>query len=84
MELVSIEQTAKILDGFYFDYDSYGYNNEYDDRRQGLDDITKTLEAGETEGYIEWLFSIVDDHDEFEKQALRLIGLLQTIQNVKK
>ena len=44
-----------------------------------MDDITKTLAAGETEGYIEWLFSVVDDHDEFEQQALRLIGLLQTI-----
>ncbi len=79
MELMSVEQIAKILDGFYFDYDSFGYNNEYDDRPQGLDDITKILSAGKTEGYIEWLFSVVDDHDEFEQQALRLIGLLQTI-----
>lgn len=35
MELITVEQIAKILDGFYFDYDSFGYNNEYDDRPQG-------------------------------------------------
>jgi hypothetical protein len=79
MEIISVEQIAKILDGFYFDYDSYGYNNEYDDRPQGLDDITKTLKAGQTQGYIDWLISIVADHDEFEQQALRLLGLLQTL-----
>ncbi|MDO4459370.1 MAG: hypothetical protein Q4C42_04670 [Clostridia bacterium] len=74
-----IEKIAKILDGFYFDYDSYGYNDEYDDRDIGLADIKNMLKAGRVDGYIDWLFSVVNDHDEFEQQALQLIGLLETL-----
>ena len=77
------QSLAANLDQFAYEYDTYGYNDEVEDRESTVIDISRELSAGETSGYKEWLQSVIEEGEPAE-DVLQAQDLLKRIEALEK
>lgn len=76
---MSAEQLAAAIDDFAFDFDTYEYRDNADDREAAVQELTGHIKTGNVGSMKEWLQSIVDEDEipENVAQAKKLIGELE-------
>ena len=62
-QLDSIEQLAADIDQFSFDYDTYEYRDQVDNREDALRELTATLRSGDASGVRDWLQEFADENE---------------------
>ena len=58
-----IEQLAADIDQFSFDYDTYEYRDQVDNREDALRELTATLRSGDASGVRDWLQEFADENE---------------------
>ena len=61
-QLDPIEQLAADIDQFSFDYDTYEYRDQVDNREDALRELTATLRSGDASGVRDWLQEFADEN----------------------
>lgn len=76
---MSAEQLAAAIDDFAFDFDTYEYRDNADDREAAVQELIGHIKTGNVGSMKEWLQSIVDEDETPENvaQAKKLIGELE-------
>ena len=64
-----IEQLAADIDQFSFDYDTYEYRDQVDNREDALRELTATLRSGDASGVRDWLQEFADENEPGEAAA---------------
>ena len=64
-----IEQLAADIDQFSFDYDTYEYRDQVDNREDALRELTAALRSGDASGVRDWLQEIADENEPGEAAA---------------
>ena len=62
-QLDPIEQLAADIDQFSFDYDTYEYRDQVDNREDALRELTATLRSGDASGVRDWLQEFADENE---------------------
>ena len=62
-QLDPIEQLAADIDQFSFDYDTYEYRDQVDNRGDALRELTATLRSGDASGVRDWLQEFADENE---------------------
>lgn len=62
-QLDPIEQLATDIDQFSFDYDTYEYRDQVDNREDALRELTATLRSGDASGVRDWLQEFADENE---------------------
>ena len=62
-QLDPIEQLAADIDQFSFDYDTYEYRDQVDNREDALRELTATLRSGDASGVRDWLQEVADENE---------------------
>ena len=68
-QLDPIEQLAADIDQFSFDYDTYEYRDQVDNREDALRELTATLRSGDASGVRDWLQEFADENEPGEAAA---------------
>ena len=58
-----IEQLAADIDQFSFDYDTYEYRDQVDNREDALRELTAALRSGDASGVRDWLQEFADENE---------------------
>ncbi|MBM6938783.1 DUF4316 domain-containing protein [Pseudoflavonifractor phocaeensis] len=76
-----IEQLAADIDQFSFDYDTYEYRDQVDNREDALRELTATLRSGDASGVRDWLQEIADENEpgEAATKAAELLDRLEQL-----
>ena len=76
-----IEQLAADIDQFSFDYDTYEYRDQVDNREDALWELTATLRSGDASGVRDWLQEIADENEpgEAATKAAELLDRLEQL-----
>ena len=76
-QLDPIEQLAADIDQFSFDYDTYEYRDQVDNREDALRELTATLRSGDASGVRDWLQEFADENEPGEAvtKAAELLDL---------
>ena len=76
-----IEQLAADIDQFSFDYDTYEYRDQVDNREDALWELTATLRSGDASGVQDWLQEIADENEpgEAATKAAELLDRLEQL-----
>ena len=64
-----IEQLAADIDQFSFDYDTYEYRDQVDNREDALRELTAALRSGDASGVRDWLQEFADENEPGEAAA---------------
>ena len=64
-----IEQLAADIDQFSFDYDTYEYRDQVDNREDALRELTDALRSGDASGVRDWLQEFADENEPGEAAA---------------
>ena len=64
-----IEQLAADIDQFSFDYDTYEYRDQVDNREDALRELTAALRSGDASGVRDWLQEFADENEPGEGAA---------------
>ena len=64
-----IEQLAADIDQFSFDYDTYEYRDQVDNRGDALRELTAALRSGDASGVRDWLQEFADENEPGEAAA---------------
>ena len=74
-----IEQLAADIDQFSFDYDTYEYRDQVDNREDALRELTAALRSGDASGVRDWLQEIADENEpgEAATKAAELLDRLE-------
>ena len=62
-QLDPIEQLAADIDQFSFDYDTYEYRDQVDNREDALRELTAALRSGDASGVRDWLQEFADENE---------------------
>ena len=62
-QLDPIEQLAADIDQFSFDYGTYEYRDQVDNREDALRELTATLRSGDASGVRDWLQEFADENE---------------------
>ena len=68
-QLDPIEQLAADIDQFSFDYDTYEYRDQVDNREDALRELTAALRSGDASGVRDWLQEFADENEPGEAAA---------------
>ena len=76
-----IEQLAADIDQFSFDYDTYEYRDQVDNREDALRELTAALRSGDASGVRDWLQEIADENEpgEAATKAAELLDRLEQL-----
>ena len=76
-----IEQLAADIDQFSFDYDTYEYRDQVDNREDALRELTATLRSGDASGVRDWLQEFADENEpgEAATKAAELLDRLEQL-----
>ena len=76
-----IEQLAADIDQFSFDYDTYEYRDQVDNREDALRELTATLRSGDASGVRDWLQEFADENEPGEAvtKAAELLDRLEQL-----
>ena len=76
-----IEQLAADIDQFSFDYDTYEYRDQVDNREDALRELTAALRSGDASGVRDWLQEIADENEPGEAvtKAAELLDRLEQL-----
>ena len=76
-----IEQLAADIDQFSFDYDTYEYRDQVDNREDALRELTATLRSGDASSVRDWLQEIADENEpgEAATKAAELLDRLEQL-----
>ena len=76
-----IEQLAADIDQFSFDYDTYEYRDQVDNREDALWELTVTLRSGDASGVRDWLQEFADENGpgEAATKAAELLDRLEQL-----
>ena len=80
-QLDPIEQLAADIDQFSFDYDTYEYRDQVDNREDALRELTATLRSGDASGVRDWLQEFAEENEPGEavKKAAELLDRLDQL-----
>ena len=80
-QLDPIEQLAADIDQFSFDYDTYEYRDQVDNREDALRELTATLRSGDASGVRDWLQEFADENERGEAatKAAELLDRLEQL-----
>ena len=80
-QLDPIEQLAADIDQFSFDYDTYEYRDQVDNREDALRELTATLRSGDASGVRDWLQEFADENEPGEavSKAAELLDRLDQL-----
>ena len=80
-QLDPIEQLAADIDQFSFDYDTYEYRDQVDNREDALRELTAALRSGDASGVRDWLQEIADENEpgEAATKAAELLDRLEQL-----
>ena len=80
-QLDPIEQLAADIDQFSFDYDTYEYRDQVDNREDALRELTATLRSGDASGVRDWLQEFADENEPGEAvtKAAELLDRLEQL-----
>ena len=76
-----IEQLAADIDQFSFDYDTYEYRDQVDNREDALRELTAALRSGDASGVRDWLQEFADENEPGEAvtKAAELLERLEQL-----
>ena len=76
-----IEQLAADIDQFSFDYDTYEYRDQVDNREDALRELTATLRGGDVNSVRDWLQEFADENERGEAatKAAELLDRLEQL-----
>ena len=76
-----IEQLAADIDQFSFDYDTYEYRDQVDNREDALRELTAALRSGDVNGVRDWLQEFADENEpgEAATKAAELLDRLEQL-----
>ena len=76
-----IEQLAADIDQFSFDYDTYEYRDQVDNREDAQRELTAALRSGDASGVRDWLQEIADENEpgEAATKAAELLDRLEQL-----
>ena len=76
-----IEQLAADIDQFSFDYDTYEYRDQVDNREDALRELTATFRGGDASGVRDWLQEFADENEpgEAATKAAELLDRLEQL-----
>ena len=76
-----IEQLAADIDQFSFDYDTYEYRDQVDNREDALRELTAAFRGGDTSGVRDWLQEFADENEpgEAATKAAELLDRLEQL-----
>ena len=77
-EKAMIKDLAKAIDSFAYDFDTYGYRDEIDDRDAAVARLSEEIEQGDVDGISDWFLSIVKENNEFSPMAQQFVDVLKT------
>ena len=77
----TIEQLAADIDQFSFDYDTYEYRDQVDNREDALRELTATLRSGDVNSVRDWLQEFADENERGEAatKAAELLDRLEQL-----
>ena len=68
-ELDPMEQLAIDIDQFSFDFDTYEYRDQVEDREAAVKELVASLQSGEANGIREWLQGVLEESEIAEDTA---------------
>lgn len=74
-----IEELARDLDDFAFDYDFYGYQDAIDDRTQHIEMLMSQLQSGNVEDLKDFLKEVIEEGRYMVPEASALLGRVEAI-----
>ena len=76
-----IEQLAADIDQFSFDYDTYEYRDQVDNREDALRELTAAFRGGDASGVRDWLQEFADENEpgEAATKAAELLDRLEQL-----
>ena len=74
-----IEELARDLDDFAFDYDFYGYQDAIDDRAQHIEMLISQLQSGNVEDLKDFLKEVIEEGTYMVPEASALLGRVEEI-----
>ena len=80
-QLDPIEQLAADIDQFSFDYDTYEYRDQVDNREDALRELTAAFRGGDASGVRDWLQEFADENEpgEAATKAAELLDRLEQL-----
>lgn len=77
-EMAMIKDLAKAIDSFAYDFDTYEYRDQIDDRDSAVAKLIEEIEQGNVGGINDWFLSIVKENNEFSPIAQQFVDILKT------
>ena len=78
-----IKKLAVDLDNFSYDYDSYEYKDNVENREEQVEKIIENISNNDIEGFKEWLTTVSEESD-IDSEAITARSLLIRLENVEK
>ena len=78
-----IKKLAVDLDNFSFDYDSYEYKDNVENREEQVEKIIENISNNDIEGFKEWLTTVSEESD-IDSEVITARSLLTRLENIEK
>lgn len=78
-----IKKLAVDLDNFSFDYDSYEYKDNVENREEQVEKIIENISNNDIEGFKEWLATVSEESD-IDSEVITARSLLTRLENIEK
>ena len=78
-----IKKLAVDLDNFSYDYDSYEYKDNVENREEQVEKIIENISKNDIEGFKEWLATVSEESD-IDSEIITARSLLTRLENIEK
>ena len=78
-----IKKLAVDLDNFSYDYDSYEYKDNVENREEQVEKIIENISNNDIEGFKEWLATVSEESD-IDSEIITARSLLTRLENIEK
>lgn len=78
-----IKKLAVDLDNFSYDYDSYEYKDNVENREEQVEKIIENISNNDIEGFKEWLTTVSEESD-IDSEIITARSLLTRLENIEK